>query len=41
MSKSIKKARLGMWYDNENEPYHAQFSHNNIALKGMSISIPN
>jgi len=30
MSKSIKKARLGMWYENENEPYVTQFLHTKI-----------
>jgi hypothetical protein len=41
VSKSLKKARLGMLYDNENESCNAQFVQNNTALKGMSNSIPN
>jgi hypothetical protein len=41
VSKSRKKARLGMWYDDENELCNAQFVHNNAVLKGMSISVPN
>jgi hypothetical protein len=35
--KSLKKARHGMWFGNENKTYNAQFACNNIALKGMSI----
>jgi hypothetical protein len=35
VSKSLKKARHGMQFGNENEKRNAQFVHNNIAAKGM------
>jgi len=35
VSKSLKKAKLGMLHDNENESCNAPFVHNNIEIKGI------
>jgi hypothetical protein len=39
VSKSLKKVRLEIWFDGENESFNAEFMWNNNLVKGMSISI--
>jgi hypothetical protein len=39
VSKLLRKARLEMRFDDENESFNAEFTRGNILVKGMSISI--
>jgi hypothetical protein len=41
VSKTLKMARIDMWFDGGNESFNAEVAPNNIPVQGMLISIHN